>query len=382
MILSPAKTLDLSKLSPAHESFIQASCDGDGDGEGSSVPSCDDKKTMELADILKSKSQKQLKDLLKVSDKIASSVKDYYNSFVTNSNTNINSNTNPKVHANVKPAIFSFNGPAFKGISIDPSTCDTSTMAYLQANLRIIDPLYGSLRPLDLIQPYRLEMATKDILKDLKLAQNINMEKGKGRPRQRQECKSLAEWWRESVTSSILEDMRGSGSGVLINLASDEYASAVDVEQITSSLSSSSSSSSKMKFIKVVFQQEGRVIAVHAKRARGLMVRYIADHQLEDIKGIKKFDLEGYRYCNEKSQLWGADYDDGSGNENGKDEDDNDDGCGVMVFDRKKNWKEEEENEGKAKKEAGKDSMDVQKKRKATKDKKVGKRTKTRTRSR
>ena len=288
--MSPAKTLDLTPI-PLEDLETTR-------------PACDAPKTLQLAQILKSKTRKQLKDFLKVSDKISESVKNYYDAFEMMNNDEQNENDDEDEQANMNPAVFSFDGPAFKGIN--PSTCDSNTINYMQANLRIVDPLYGALRPLDMIQPYRLEMATKAIMKDLKAkAENSDDDGDK-------EYKSLANWWKGSVTSSISSDMKESESTVLVNLASDEYAATIDADELLNH---------NCRFIKIAFQQEGKVIAVHAKRARGLMVRYISENQLEDVDGIRQFDLDGYGFCEDKS----------NGN--------------VIVFDRRKNWKDGEEKE-------------------------------------
>ena len=315
MILSPAKTLDLTPLPPEDLP--------DGIDIHISRPSCNEMnaKTQLLANILKSKNQKQLKDMLKVSDKISASVKSYYNSFRTQNNDSESDKDKDKDQTNFKPAVFSFDGPAFKGIH--PSSCDSNTLHYMQTHLRIMDPLYGALKPLDEIQPYRLEMATKAILKDI-----INMDgDGNGKSNDDVKYKSLANWWKESITSNILSDMKmnmahadadadadvdkcTSTITIMVNLASDEYSAAVDTKRLVEN---------NCKFIKVAFQQEGKVIAVHAKRARGLMVRYISEHQLVDIEGIQQFNLDGYAYREEKSK------------------------DGLIVFDRRKNWKDEED---------------------------------------
>ena len=165
---------------------------------------------------------------------------------------------------------------AFKGIQ--PLSCNDETLLYLQSNLRVIDPLYGVLRPMDLIQPYRLEMNTKAILKDLETDE-----------------KKLADWWSNSVTNNLCNDLKSREKEehrVVVNLASDEYSGAVNVDTLEEG---------GYKFIKVVFQQDGRVIAIHAKKARGLMVRYIAENQLDSVEGIKDFDVDGYSYIDSKS---------------------------------------------------------------------------------
>lgn len=198
----------------------------------------------------------------------------------------------------MKPAVFAFDGPAYKGI--EASSCDETTIHYMQSNLRIIDPFYGALRPLDLIQPYRLEMATKAIIKDLEILEG-------------KQIKNLSSFWSTSVTQHIIDEFSSKRKEdcerVLVNLASDEYAAAIDLEMIKDS---------NCQFIKIAFQQEGRVIAVHAKKARGLMVRYISENQLEDKEDIQNFNLEGYAFIKERS-------------------DDN-----TYVFDRAKNYKDED----------------------------------------
>ena len=136
-------------------------------------------------------------------------------------------------------------------------------------------PLYGALRPLDMMQPYRLEMATKNAL-DKKTMDG---------------AKDLANWWKQSVTSSISQELEGREEKILLNVASDEYSAAVDATGLPEGT----------KFIKAVFQQEGRVIAVHAKRARGLMVRYLSENGVKDVDGILGFDAEGWKYVKSKS---------------------------------------------------------------------------------
>lgn len=162
---------------------------------------------------------------------------------------------------------------------MDAKSCTPQTLHYLQANLRIIDPLYGLLRPMDLIQPYRLEMATKGILKDLNKESSDHHN-------------SLTNWWSKSVNDVIAKDLNGKKNGkYLINLASDEYAAAIDLELLPKDTN----------YIKVAFFQEGKVIAVHAKRARGLMCRYIAENQITDLDDVKKFDFDGYSFVKERS---------------------------------------------------------------------------------
>jgi cytoplasmic iron level regulating protein YaaA (DUF328/UPF0246 family) len=169
-----------------------------------------------------------------------------------------------------KPCIYSFSGAAYQGLQA--SECDESAMSYLQDNLRIVDPLYGVLRPLDRMQPYRLEMATKNLWKDKKL--------------------KLADYWKDAVTQRLSQDLEARpGNPVLLNLASDEYSAAVDPKALPEGT----------KYVKVVFWEEGRVVSVHAKRARGLMVRFLADNKSSDLKDVQKFAEEGYGFVHSKS---------------------------------------------------------------------------------
>lgn len=168
--------------------------------------------------------------------------------------------------SDVKPAIYSFSGTAYNGLQ--PSSLDSDSMAYLQNNLRIIDPLYGVLRPLDTMQPYRLEMATRNVFPNDKTLK-------------------LATYWQPSVTKRLSEELVTDRSEkILLNLASDEYSAAVDQESLPAGA----------QFVRVVFRQEGRVIAVHAKRARGLMARYLAETRAASLDDVKLFDVEGYSF--------------------------------------------------------------------------------------
>lgn len=169
-----------------------------------------------------------------------------------------------------KPCIYAFSGAAYQGLQ--SSSCSDSAISYLQDNLRIVDPLYGILRPLDVIQPYRLEMATSNVFSDNKKLK-------------------LAQWWKPAVTQYLSKDLQGRDCNILINVASDEYAAALDPSELPDGT----------QFIKIVFWEQGRVIAVHAKRARGLMARFLADHDVQDVEGIQKFSAEGYHFLEEKS---------------------------------------------------------------------------------
>lgn len=247
MILSPAKTLDLSPWQQ---------------GATTTTPQCNAAKTREIAQIMKKR--KDLVKLLGVSANVGKTAQEYWNNFQLNNDKN----QNPKS----KPCIYAFTGVAYKGLQIHK--CSDQAVLYLQENLRIIDPLYGALRPLDVIQPYRLEMATKGVFgKD-----NKSMK--------------LQDYWRESVTSSLAQDLKDRKRKIVLNIASDEYSSAVNAKGLPTGT----------QYIKITFLDGGRVVAVHAKRARGLMAKFVAENKCQTIDDVKAFDAEGYGYSESQSQ--------------------------------------------------------------------------------
>lgn len=171
----------------------------------------------------------------------------------------------------VKSCIYAFTGTAYGGLEV--STLDDDSMEYLQDNLRIIDPLYGVLRPMDIIQPYRLEMATRNVFPDNKSVK-------------------LASYWQPSITKRLSKEVENRNKGsILLNLASDEYSAAVDPKTLPEGT----------LFIKIVFREEGRVIAVHSKRARGLMARHVAESKAESLEDVKSFNGEGYAFVEAES---------------------------------------------------------------------------------
>ncbi|GAX27744.1 uncharacterized protein FisN_13Hh156 [Fistulifera solaris] len=251
MILSPAKTLDLSPFDG--ESTIMKNV-------GVTQPDCHHEQTRYIAQCMKQRSATELAKLLSLSTTLAQTAASYWKAYDEEAPSN-----NPQA----KPCIFAFSGAAYQGLDI--STCDNAALSYMQSCLRILDPLYGVLRPLDRIQPYRLEMATKNaIFVDKK--RRIK----------------LSDYWKPAVTRRLSDDLKQvSPSSILLNLASDEYSVAVDSTNLPA----------QTKCIKVVFHEpNGKVVAVHAKRARGLMVRYLASVQATTTDDIQKFDLEGYAF--------------------------------------------------------------------------------------
>jgi len=164
---------------------------------------------------------------------------------------------------NAKQAIYAFTGAVFQGI--DVTTLPEEKLPLLQENLRILSGLYGLLKPLDLIQPYRLEMGTK-----LKVGRKDNLYK----------------FWDDTVAKALNEELQD--DELLINLASSEYFKVIPKKVL------------KVPMVTPVFKDfkngQYKTIMTYAKKARGLMVRYILDHNVKTIEELKNFDVENYRF--------------------------------------------------------------------------------------
>ncbi|MDP2561308.1 peroxide stress protein YaaA [Psychrobium sp. 1_MG-2023] len=166
---------------------------------------------------------------------------------------------------NAKQAIFSFKGDVYVGL--DAETLTDEQLAFAQEHLRILSGLYGLLRPLDLMQAYRLEMGTK-----------LDNTRGK----------NLYEFWGNLITDKLNEALDANNSAVLVNLASTEYFKAVKAKNV------------KAQIITPVFKDykngQYKIISFYAKKARGLMVRYMIDKQVTTPEQLTAFDYEGYQY--------------------------------------------------------------------------------------
>ncbi|MBN1951611.1 MAG: peroxide stress protein YaaA [Bacteroidales bacterium] len=166
---------------------------------------------------------------------------------------------------NARPAIFTFNGEVFNGLQA--RSLSTGAIEFAQEHLRILSGLYGILRPLDLIQPYRLEMG-------------IALQAGKHA--------DLYAFWGNRILNKLNEKAQETASSVLVNLASNEYAKAAKLSNF------------KGRVITPVFRQlKGEkltTITIYMKKARGLMTRFILENQLQDVEALKLFDVEGYFY--------------------------------------------------------------------------------------
>lgn len=172
------------------------------------------------------------------------------------------------------PAIFAYDGIQYKSIS--PESISKEGIEFLNDHLRIISGLYGVLRPFDMIDEYRLEMQTK-----VKINDKAN----------------LYSFWDGSISENISEDL--GGEGIVLNLASKEYSKTVE------KYFDNKKSESKIKLITCTFKVEKagklKVESTASKKARGYMVRYIAENKIDDIEGVKTFNIDGFTYSENES---------------------------------------------------------------------------------
>ncbi|PSU31916.1 peroxide stress protein YaaA [Photobacterium lutimaris] len=238
IVVSPAKTLDYD--SPlATETFT--------------LPELTDH-SAELIEVCRELTPVQIASLMKVSDKIAglnaARFAEWQPEFTTD---------------NARQAILAFKGDVYTGLAAE--TMDDVQLAYAQQHLRMLSGLYGLLRPLDLMQPYRLEMGTK-----LANPRGTN----------------LYQFWGNIITDKVNQALAEQGDDTLINLASNEYFKAVKIKQVAG------------KIVTPVFKdcKNGtyKVISFYAKKARGMMARYIIDNQVDSVEKLKQFDTAGYYF--------------------------------------------------------------------------------------
>lgn len=229
-IISPAKTLDyetpLPDLTPTTPRFA-AEAD-------------------RLAAAASHLTQKKLSELMHISPALAKLNADRFRDFAD---------------APERPALFAFAGDVYTGL--DAGTLEPEALPFAQDHLRMLSGLYGLLRPLDLMRPYRLEMGTR------------------WAPR----VKKLTDWWGDRIAGALAEDVVADGSGVVLNLASQEYWAAVDGRLPAG-----------IRVVAVDFRDGDRFVSFHAKKARGLMARWMIEHRITDIEAMKGFDSAGYAY--------------------------------------------------------------------------------------
>ena len=245
MIISPAKSLDFENELPTSEfsmpSFIA------------------DSKLINGS--LRDKSVKDLKSLMNISDNLASLNWQRNNEFSTPFNVN-----------NSRPCLFTFSGDVYTGI--DAKSLSKKQISDAQNSLRILSGLYGLLKPLDLIQAYRLEMGTK---------LEVN------------HSKNLYDFWMKKITDKLNNEL--TKNELFVNLASNEYSSVIDANSL------------KTDMISPIFKDfkngKLKIISFYAKKARGMMVRYILDNQINDFESLKGFNYGGYSYSLEETNVSG-----------------------------------------------------------------------------
>jgi len=243
MVISPAKTLDYSGREFA----------------AFTVPAQLDK-SEQLVGQLSSYAPVELSGLMKISDKLAALNYQRFQDFET-----------PFTPDNAKQALLVFKGDVYRGMAVEDYSDDE--LAFAQKHLRILSGLYGMLRPLDLMQPYRLEMGTK-----------LETKAGK----------NLYEFWGDRLSGLINSELKHDAAPCLVNLASNEYFKSIDRNALSA------------RVLNIAFKENKgdkyKVIAIHAKRARGLMVDYVIRNRIETPEGMKAFDVEGYEYSEPLSE--------------------------------------------------------------------------------
>lgn len=239
IVLSPAKSLDFETDLPTQKysqpEFLE--------------------NAQKLNKILQKKKPKALSKLMSISENLAQL------NWERNQQFSI-----PFTTENARPAVYAFNGDVYQGL--DAHTIPESKMEQLQNTLRILSGLYGVLKPLDLMQPYRLEMGTQ-----LKIGRN----------------KNLHEFWKKPLTAYLNAEL--GDDEVFVNLASNEYFGAIDEKKL------------KVPVITPIFKDwknnKLKVISFFAKKARGSMVRYILDSEAQTIDDIRGFNYEEYQFSKE-----------------------------------------------------------------------------------
>ncbi|RSN77343.1 peroxide stress protein YaaA [Acinetobacter haemolyticus] len=242
-LISPAKTLDYETALPT-DTYTQPRLL---------------EQSQQLIDVCRKLSATEIVSLMTVSEKIANLNVERFRDW----NADFD-------FSNARQALFAFKGDVYTGL--DAYHLKDQDIDFAQQHLRMLSGLYGLLRPLDLMMPYRLEMGTK-----LKNSRGHN----------------LYEFWGSIITDQINQDLAEIDAKVLVNLASDEYYKSVNEKKI------------KAEIVKPVFldQKNGKykVISFYAKKARGLMARYLIENKLNQVEQLKAFDSEGYYFDAESS---------------------------------------------------------------------------------
>ena len=206
--------------------------------------------TQELVGVMQSLDPERLKKLMSISDNLAALNVDRFSRFGAQER---------------KPAMFAFAGDTYHGL--DATTLDDEDLVWAQDHLRIISGLYGLLRPLDEIEPYRLEMGSRLVTK---------------------RGKSLYDFWGSQLSNSLNDAATKTGADMLLNCASKEYFSAIDEAAL------------KMPVLTPTFLEESggkpKIVSFYAKKARGAMARFVMQNKLKTRQKLEEFDLGGYQY--------------------------------------------------------------------------------------
>jgi cytoplasmic iron level regulating protein YaaA (DUF328/UPF0246 family) len=236
IVLSPAKSLDLDTPSPTKEHTLPAFAG----------------RAAQLIGVLRDLSPGQVGDLMHISDQLAVLNVARYASWTLD-------------HRDGHQAVMAFNGDVYAGF--DARTLGAGELDFTQRHVRILSGLYGLLRPLDLIHPYRLEMGTK-----------LATPGGK----------DLYTFWGETITRALNAELAETGSSALVNLASEEYFKSVKPKLLD------------VPVITPVFEDwkngKYKIISFFAKRARGMMARYAVENGITDPEALKQFDVDGYAF--------------------------------------------------------------------------------------
>ncbi|EPR15380.1 hypothetical protein M527_25105 [Sphingobium indicum IP26] len=233
VLLSPAKTLDFESAPPplpvTEPHFLE--------------------EAHSLARSAANLSQKRLSELMHISPRLAKLNADRFRDFP---------------HLPDRQALFAFAGDVYAGF--EAQTLDEAGVAFAQDHVRMLSGLYGLLRPLDAIRPYRLEMGTRWAPRHSK----------------------LTDWWGDRIAALLRGQVAQEGSGVILNLASQEYFAAVEGKL------------AGIRVIDVDFREPGpdgpRFVSFNAKRARGMMARWMCEHHITDVEAMRGFDSDGYRF--------------------------------------------------------------------------------------
>lgn len=254
IIISPAKTLDFESEIPENAKKLSTAI---------KYPS----ESTTIANALKSQTKANLKKMFNVSDNIANLNYNRYKNFKTEN-----------VKSTGRPSIFSFDGPAYKGFDAISEKENLDFYKKAQDRLRILCGLYGYVRPLDLIQEYRLEMSNKFSFIDKDSGEKFT---------------NLYDFWREKLTQDFIDfyKKKSKKSKILINVASNEYSKAIDFDQMIEKIPD-------IEICNFKFLTEGRQASVYSKQARGLMARYVIKNDILEAGKLSGFNLDGYKFKN------------------------------------------------------------------------------------